>query len=104
MTFLAPDEQMAATMCSDFSSLVAREPRQVVLSCVELAKSWGREMLVLDQTREDVGMPVVKVVVPGMRGWWARFAPGRLYTLPVQFGWLAEPKTESELNLDHLIL
>jgi len=104
LSFLAPDKQVRATEGSDFRPLPTREPPQVALSCVELAESWGLEMLVVDQTREDVGMPVVKVVVPGMRGWWARFAPGRLYTLPVQFGWLAEPKTESELNLDHLIL
>jgi oxazoline/thiazoline synthase len=103
-SFLAPDRKMAATKCSDFSAPVASDPQQTVLSCVELAESWGLEMLVLDQTREDVGMPVVKVVVPGMRSWWARFAAGRLYTLPVQLGWLAGPKTESELNPDHLIL
>ena len=54
--------------------------------------------------RKDLDMPVVKVVAPGMRSWWARFAPGRLYTLPVQAGWLARPKTELELNPDHLIL
>jgi len=51
-----------------------------------------------------VGLPVAKVVVPGMRSWWARFAPGRLYTLPVQLGWLSHPKRESELNPDHLIV
>jgi thiazole/oxazole-forming peptide maturase SagD family component len=102
--FLAPDEQMAATKRSDFPPSVARETRQDVLSCVELAKSRGLEMLVLEQTRKDVGMPVVKVVVPGMRSWWARFAPGRLYTLPVQLGWLAELKHELELNPDHLVL
>jgi len=104
MSFLSPDEQMAATKCSDFAPSVAREPRRDVLSCVELVQSWGLEMLVLNQTREDVGMPVVKVVVPGMRGWWARFAPGRLYTLPVQLGWLAEPKKEPEMNPHHLVL
>jgi len=104
MSFLAPDERQAAIRRSDFPPPVARKPQQDVAACVELAKSWGLEMLVLDQTRDDVGMPVVKVVVPGMRSWWARFAPGRLYTLPIRLGWLAEPKTESELNPDHLIL
>ena len=103
-SFLIADERLAATKRSDFSPPIPREPERDVLSCIELVKSWGLEMLLLNQTRGDVGMPVVKVVVPGMRSWWARFAPGRLYTLPVQIGWLAEPKTESELNPDHLIL
>jgi ribosomal protein S12 methylthiotransferase accessory factor len=56
------------------------------------------EMLVLDQTRADVGMPVVKVVVPGLRHFWARFAPGRLYDVPVTMGWLREPLREEDLN------
>ena len=56
------------------------------------------EMLVLDQTRPDIGLPVAKVFVPGLRHFWARFAPGRLYDVPVQLGWLSEPTPESALN------
>jgi ribosomal protein S12 methylthiotransferase accessory factor len=58
----------------------------------------GLEMLVLDQTRPDIGLPVVKVIVPGMRHFWARLAPGRLYDVPVALGWLPEPTNESALN------
>ncbi len=103
MSFLTAHEHVAALTCSDFSTSQRGEAKQDVSFCAELAESWGLEMLVLEQTREDVGMPVVKVVVPGMRSWWARFAPGRLYTLPIQLGWLSGPKTEAELNPDHLI-
>jgi ribosomal protein S12 methylthiotransferase accessory factor len=56
------------------------------------------EMLVLDQTRPDIGLPVAKVIVPGLRHFWARFAPGRLYEVPVKLGWLREPLAEDELN------
>jgi oxazoline/thiazoline synthase len=56
------------------------------------------EMLVLNQTRSDVNLPVVKVVVPGLRHFWARFAPGRLYDVPVRQGWLPRPLAEDELN------
>ena len=55
-------------------------------------------MLVHELTRPDVGLPVVKVVVPGMRHFWPRFAPGRLYDVPVQMGWLERARTEEELN------
>lgn len=58
----------------------------------------GLEVLVLDQTRPDIGLPVAKVVVPGLRHFWARFAPGRLYDVPVELGWLPEPLSETELN------
>ncbi|MEU0879454.1 TOMM precursor leader peptide-binding protein [Lentzea sp. NPDC005914] len=58
----------------------------------------GLEVFVLDQTRPDIGLPVVKVIVPGMRGFWARFAPGRLFDVPVQLGRLASPTPYEELN------
>jgi bacteriocin biosynthesis cyclodehydratase domain-containing protein len=58
----------------------------------------GLEMLVLDQTRPDIGLPVVKVLVPGLRHFWTRYAPGRLYDVPVRMGWLAEPTAETALN------
>ncbi|GAB1823775.1 TOMM precursor leader peptide-binding protein [Herbidospora sp. RD11066] len=63
-----------------------------------LVEARGMEMLVLDQTRPDIGLPVVKVVVPGMRHFWRRLAPGRLYDVPVQLGWLSEPTPEDQMN------
>jgi ribosomal protein S12 methylthiotransferase accessory factor len=66
--------------------------------CSGIMESKGLEVLVLDQTRQDIGLPVVKVFVPGLRHFWARFAPGRLYDVPVATGRLALPRTESELN------
>jgi ribosomal protein S12 methylthiotransferase accessory factor len=56
------------------------------------------ELLVLDQTRPDIGLPVVKVVVPGLRSMWARFAPGRLFDVPVSLGRLPRPTAYGNLN------
>ncbi len=56
------------------------------------------EFLVLDQTRPDIGMPVARVIVPGMRHFWARFAPGRLYDVPVSMGYRESPLAEADLN------
>ena len=52
----------------------------------------------LDQTRPDIGLPVVKIIVPGLRGFWARLAPGRLYDVPVGLGRLATPTPYDQLN------
>jgi oxazoline/thiazoline synthase len=41
---------------------------------------------------------VVKVVVPGLRHFWARFAPGRLFDVPVRLGRLATPTPYEDLN------
>ncbi|HBY80157.1 MAG TPA: hypothetical protein DEG47_24815, partial [Cyanobacteria bacterium UBA11148] len=49
-------------------------------------------------SRPDIGLNVVKVIVPGMRHFWKRFAPGRLYDVPVKLGWLPETLPENQLN------
>jgi ribosomal protein S12 methylthiotransferase accessory factor len=66
--------------------------------CRELLEQRGMEVLVLDQTRPDIDVPVVRVVVPPLRHFRARFAPGRLYTVPVTQGWRATALAESALN------
>lgn len=63
-----------------------------------LVEGQGMELHVVNMTHPDVGMPVVKVMVPGMRHFWPRFAPGRLYDVPVTMGWRNSPLSESELN------
>jgi ribosomal protein S12 methylthiotransferase accessory factor len=67
-------------------------------ACQAVIERAGMEMLVLDQTRPEVGLPVAKVIVPGLRHFWARLAPGRLYDVPVRLGWLGRPQAELELN------
>src|SRR5579862_5739794 len=62
--------------------------REQVEACVELASRAGHDFLVLDQTRPDVGVPVVRVLAPGLRHFYKRFAPGRLYDVPVRMGLL----------------
>ena len=69
-----------------------------IATCRAIVEARGMEVLVLDQTRADVRMPVVKVIVPGLRHFWARFGPGRLYEVPVAMGWLERALTEDELN------
>jgi len=63
-----------------------------------IVEAIGLEMLVLDQTRPDIGLPVAKVIVPGLRHFWARLGPGRLYDVPVDLGWADRPTAEEDLN------
>ncbi len=60
--------------------------------------SSGCDVLVHDLTRPDIAFPVVKVIVPGLRHFWRRLGPGRLYDVPVRLGWLEEPVAEHDLN------
>jgi len=66
--------------------------------CVDMAKKNSMNTYILNLTQPDIKLPVVKVIVPGLRHFWRRTAPGRLYDVPVKMGWLKEPKTEDELN------
>ena len=66
--------------------------------CIDIVQSKGMDFLVLDQTRPDIGMPVARTVVPGLRHFWPRFAPGRLYDVPVEMKKRRKPLRESELN------
>ncbi|HXD13528.1 MAG TPA: TOMM precursor leader peptide-binding protein [Xanthobacteraceae bacterium] len=75
--------------------------REQVHACVALAKRHGLDFLILDQTRPDIGVPVVRVIVPGLRHQYRRFAPGRLYDVPVKLGLRKRPLAESQLNLLH---
>jgi bacteriocin biosynthesis cyclodehydratase domain-containing protein len=79
------------------ASLLDNTRRQVD-ACVDLATRAGLDFLVLDQTRPDVGVPVVRVIVPGLRHFYRRFGPGRLYDVPVKLGLLDRPRLENELT------
>jgi oxazoline/thiazoline synthase len=95
---LVPSGAVRPDLGSKFGGLDAREQ---VTACVNLAKQAGLDFLVLDQTRPDIEVPVVRVIVPGLRHFYRRFAPGRLYDVPVKLGWRDRPLSEDELNPLH---
>jgi ribosomal protein S12 methylthiotransferase accessory factor len=95
--YLAPSSA-APRRRADYSKHEVVDLREDVFRCQAIVEDLGLEMMVLDQTRPDIGMPVVKVIVPGLRHFWARFGAGRLYDVPVKLGWLSEPTPEAGLN------
>ncbi|MEM8662545.1 MAG: TOMM precursor leader peptide-binding protein [Pseudomonadota bacterium] len=96
--YLVPNPNLAPTQYSTHADLSTDDIAADVALCVARLRSLGIEVLVLDQTRPDVGFPVVRVVAPGLRHFWARFGPGRLYDVPVREGWRAAPAAEADLN------
>jgi oxazoline/thiazoline synthase len=98
--YLSPSD--APQVQSGFDSKFGRlDSREQVTACVRLAKREGLEFLVLNQTLPDIEVPVVRVIVPGMRHFYRRFAPGRLYDVPVKLGLRDQPLSEDELNPFH---
>jgi len=96
--YLMSDKKREIKYQADYSRDYSDDILENIRLCQKIVEREGMEMLVLDQTRPDIGVPVAKVIVPGLRHFWARFAPGRLYDVPVKMGWLERPLKEEELN------
>jgi len=96
--YLIPNKTLPFKTQADYTHNWSDDISVDVMNCVKIAKAKGLETLVLDQTRPDLGLHVIRVIVPGLRHFWPRFGPGRLYDIPVQMGWLEKPKTEAQLN------
>lgn len=94
--YLLPRPGLAARGAADYGCETAGSASLDAICAV--VRRAGLDILVLDQTRPDIRMPVVKVVVPGMRHFWPRFAPGRLFDVPVRLGRLVRPTRYSDLN------
>jgi ribosomal protein S12 methylthiotransferase accessory factor len=96
--FLTPIANPTGQLCAAEAPGRLHNTREQADSCVEIAARAGLDFLVLNQTRPDVEVPVVRVIVPGLRHFYRRFGPGRLYDVPVKLGWRDQPRLESELT------
>ena len=83
---------------SDFNIVHKESIRDYIYYCRDLFAERDMDLLILDQTRPDVGMPVAKTLAPGLRHFWARFDAGRLYDVPVEMKWLDTKTPEEALN------
>ena len=96
--YLVPDRTVHPRCLEDFQRPRFDDLRACVEHCRNAVESRGMEMLVLDLTRQDTRMPVARVIVPGLRHFWPRFAPGRLFDVPLTLGLRTAATPESELN------
>ncbi|NEP57952.1 MAG: TOMM precursor leader peptide-binding protein [Symploca sp. SIO2G7] len=97
-SYLVTDSQMTPKKSSDYPPLASDDLLADLQLCQQIVEQNGLELLVLDQTRPDIGLRVAKVIIPGMRHMWKRLGAGRLYDVPVKMGWLPESLTEEQLN------
>lgn len=95
--WVAPAE-LPATTSDDLRRDIPADMRDLVRSLVDDLAARDIETLVVNQTRPDIELSVVKVIAPGLRHFWRRNAPGRLYDVPVRLGWREAPVRESDLN------
>jgi ribosomal protein S12 methylthiotransferase accessory factor len=96
--YLLPAKGIAPLRFGDVRDVSSDDLLADVELCVEIARRHSMELLVLDQTRPDIGLSVVKVVVPALCHFWRRLGKARLYEVPVKQGWLDRQPSEDELN------
>ena len=98
LPFLRPNLKLPLKTRVDYNYQFNDDLLDDLRFCFDKAGELGLEVLVYDMTRPDIGMNVVRVVMPGARHWRPRYAPGRLFDVPVKLGWLDKPLAEEELN------
>jgi ribosomal protein S12 methylthiotransferase accessory factor len=58
----------------------------------------GVSAYAVDQTHPHIGVPVSRVIAPGLVHFWRRFGHSRLYETPVKLGWADAQRREEELS------
>ncbi|HEY7483585.1 MAG TPA: TOMM precursor leader peptide-binding protein [Streptosporangiaceae bacterium] len=96
--YLLPGPGRPHRRAGDYDYRPRAELRADIDHVRDLARRHDFDLLVLDQTRPDIGLPVAKVICPGLRHFWRRLAPGRLYDVPVRLGRLPAPTEYDDLN------
>jgi thiazole/oxazole-forming peptide maturase SagD family component len=77
------------------SHMTAADARDDVVARIS---ALGHDVLWADLTRRDSKLPVVRTFAPGLRHFWRRLAPGRLYDVPLAQGWIPAAFGEDDIN------
>jgi oxazoline/thiazoline synthase len=102
--YLFPHPELAPTVAQSRPRAADTDLRADVEQCLHRLDEAGLEPVVVDKSRPDLGVHVVQAIVPGLRHFWPRFGPGRLYDVPPALGWLPRRLGEDELNPVPLLL
>jgi bacteriocin biosynthesis cyclodehydratase domain-containing protein len=73
-------------------------PSDRIFQFIALGGKQELDVIVVNQTRADIGIPVTKVIVPGTCHFWRRLGFRRLYEVPGRMGWQTKSTPEEELN------
>lgn len=96
--YLFPAPDLPRVAAPRLPRVGAADLRADIEQCMRRLDEAGLELIAVDKTRPDIGLSVVQVIVPGLRHFWPRFGPGRLYQVPCALGWRSHPLAEHELN------
>ncbi|MEM9494074.1 MAG: YcaO-like family protein, partial [Myxococcota bacterium] len=96
--YLLPDSERPHLRMGDIQDLSSDDLLDDVNTCLDLCRERDMDVYFLDQTRPDIQLSVVKIVVPQLCHFWRRFGKERLWQVPVEQGWLARANTAETCN------
>ena len=99
---LQPSSIEAATTCK-VPSVVANSHEQMNW-IKDVCKGHGLEAFIVDMTRPEIGIPTVRVLMPGLCHYKKRDGALRLIDVPNKLGWLQKPKGPGEFNTTPLMM
>lgn len=93
-----PDPNASARPLAAQAGLARAAPSEQIDWLVQHFRAHGLELLVGDLTLPDVGLPVAKVMAPGLRPSYPELGPGRLHDVPLARGWIRDPVPEARMR------
>lgn len=96
--YVLPDDGASPRTATEFSRRASTHVLDDLEDTLNRVRRRGLDVFVRDMARADLGVPVVRVLAPGLRHFWRRLAPGRLYDVPTELGRLPGPQPETHLN------
>lgn len=102
LSFLFPDPVCEpATLDSCCPETEGLEPLERILAPLHRL---GIDVLAIDQTDPDIGVPVMRVMAPGLYHFWRRLGGKRLTEVPQKMGWTSEEERSRLLNPYSIVL
>lgn len=98
LPYLNAASDLPVKVASDYVNMETGDVLADLQACLRVAAKASLEVFMVDHTQPDIGMPVCRVIVPGLRHFWRRLGPGRLYDVPVRLGIFTTPLSEEDLN------
>jgi bacteriocin biosynthesis cyclodehydratase domain-containing protein len=96
--WLLPDPDQPPTTPASHLVPAAADTSAAVDAAVGTARAAGLDLIVVDQSRPELELSVARVVVPGLRHFWRRLGPGRLWDVPAALGRAPLATGEDSIN------
>jgi oxazoline/thiazoline synthase len=95
--YFIPDKTKK-TNPSNYKNFYSDDFFQDIDFCLKKLKNKNFDVFALNISNKNIDFFTTKLIIPGLRHFWSRLAPGRLYDVPTSLEWLETPKLEKELN------